>query len=341
MSPLLDINTELLEKTSVAAFTTAGVPQYLAKSIVSILLQNDFDGYTSHGIMRLVDYINDIKSGIIDPNKSPLLEKKSSFFSVIDGQNCLGICVIEIMRELAISQSIGDIHFVSISNAHHLGRLATLAKIFTDEGYLIQGFANYNGWGQKVALPGGGPGKIATNPIVYGIPRGKDSALILDMTTSVTSEGAVRQFFLKGESVPNGWLVDDAGNSVQDPSVFYQNPMQAYLCLLGGDVAGHKGFGLALIAEIFASLNEGAGNISTPAKHGGNSCFFMMFKPSVLGLTPDYFQHHIEKLILHLAPKQGVLRIPGSNRSEWSPTIRLTQKMWETICGIASSSNTF
>src|SRR5436190_4539620 len=52
-------------------------------------------------------------------------------------------------------------------------------------------------------------------------------------------------------NVPEGCIIDAEGKPTTDPKVFYANPPGAIL-----PIAGHKGYGLALICEVLARSEE-------------------------------------------------------------------------------------
>jgi uncharacterized oxidoreductase len=75
------------------------------------------------------------------------------------------------------------------------------------------------------------------------------------MSTSAVSEGKIRILMHRGEPVPEGSILDASGDEVTDPKAFYGPPKGAILPL--GGKLGYKGFGLALLADIFGSVMAG------------------------------------------------------------------------------------
>lgn len=339
MSSLLSLPVHLVQSVSIAALVKYGVKSCVAEKLVTSLIENEQSSYASHGIMRVCDYISDINNRVVDPDSLPKLRRLSSRMTVIEGNRSLNIHVLDSLSELIRDNIDEELQFLSIMNAHHLGRLATIARIFTAEGYIVQGFANFNGWGEKVASPGGGPGRLATNPILFAVPMPGEDPFILDMTTSVTSEGAIRQRYLKAQHVPSGWLVNSQGAVVTDPALFYCEPMQAFLSPLGDTTAGHKGFGLGLISEIFASIVPGTGNVANPASAGGNSAFFTFFKPETLGIESSCFCEHVKKITEYLTFDSCGVRMPGSRIAKNSPNLEIPRKVWCQILELAEGAN--
>jgi uncharacterized oxidoreductase len=81
------------------------------------------------------------------------------------------------------------------------------------------------------------------------------TATVLDFGTSATAEGKVRVKKIAGQMCPDGWLLDNAGQPTNDPNTLYGEP-PGTIRPMGGDQA-YKGFGLAMIVEIFAGALSG------------------------------------------------------------------------------------
>lgn len=316
-------------------FESAGVAPDSAAGWAGVLVENEQEGYSSHGIIRVQGYLNDIKLGIVTADARPLVHNISALYTLVEGNKAVSIEVLTALRNLAgtISHDALPVHFVAVKNAHHLGRLATIARLFCEEGYLVHGFENYNGLGQKVMPEGAGRGRLATNPIVYGIPLAGGDPLVFDMTTSVVSEGKVRQHYLQKKPAAEGWLVDAKGNPVTDPALFYADPMQAFLAPLGG-TAMHKGFGLGLVSEILASAFSGAGNVASPHPAEGNSAFFILYKVNIFGLGSNEVTERIKGICDYLTQGNESLHIPGTRKTKDKQTIDVVEAVWNGLLNL-------
>lgn len=83
--------------------------------------------------------------------------------------------------------------------------------------------------------------------------------MILDISACTLAEGKIRVALNKGVAVPENCIVDSRGRPTTDPRVFYANPPGAIL-----PIAGHKGYGLAVLCEVLAGALTGGG-CSNPA----------------------------------------------------------------------------
>src|SRR5205807_7095294 len=91
----------------------------------------------------------------------------------------------------------------------------------------------------EVAPFGGGERFLGTNPSSIGIPAEAD-AMVYDAATSGVAEGKVRLARAKRAAVPPGVIVDSEGIATTDPNDYYAG---GALLPVGGQVAGHKGYG--------------------------------------------------------------------------------------------------
>ena len=136
------------------------------------------------------------------------------------------------------------IAMIGLRNCGHLGRLGDWAEMAADAGQVSLHFLNTSG-AQRVAPYGGSDRRLSTNPIAIGVPIAGGDPTILDITTSTVAEGKLMVAVNKGESVPDGWIVDKDGKPTTDPRDFYAG---GALLTIGA----HKGSGLSIVADLLA-----------------------------------------------------------------------------------------
>src|SRR5688500_7711868 len=129
-----------------------------------------------------------------------------------------------------------------------------------------------------VAPFGGTERRISANPIAAGVPVEGRQPLVLDISACTIAEGKVRVALNQGVPVPDGCLLDGAGNPTNDPRVFYGDP-GAIL-----PIAGHKGYGLGIIAELLAGALTG-GSCSSIENAGrlANGMLSIYLDPAAFG----------------------------------------------------------
>jgi uncharacterized oxidoreductase len=108
--------------------------------------------------------------------------------------------------------------------------------------------------GHFVVPWGGVEGRLGTNPIAFGFPTLEDP-IVADFATSVIPEGRIRTARNSGTQLPEGAVLDAAGKPTRDPDDFYGPPMGTILPF--GGLAGHKGYGIALLVELLGATLTG------------------------------------------------------------------------------------
>ena len=312
----IQLPLDFVESTCKKRLEELGAPPEIALLVVRDLIVSEIEGHISHGLLRLPEYIAAIKTGLIKPSAEPIVKSVSRVSSMVDGQGSFGVLVAEKAREeLRTLLAVEPIATIGITNSNHIGRLAHLVRPLCDDGYIVMGFVNYLGAGQKVPPWGGSEARFCTNPLVFGIPTASGEPMIIDMTTSVVSEGAIRSAAMSGTSVPEGWLIDKTWNTVTDPKRLYFNPPTAFIAPLGG-TAGYKGYALALVVETLAGIVTGAGYSKAGCLVEGNGGFFVGMRSTILGRSREEVTSDLKRLIdycLECPPAVGFdrIRIPG------------------------------
>ena len=197
-------------------------------------------------MLRLPQYLDFLKKGDYQVNVDLKIENDSPAVVVTDGQWGFG----QVQAHKLVQLVIGKAQAVGLgagtgTKFGHIGRLGEYAEVAAEVGLILIATVNNGGAGQRVAPPGGLEPRLGTNPLCVGVPT--DAApTVLDFGTSVAAEGKVRVHYFNGKKpVPEGWLLDHAGQPTTDPSVLYEAPTGSILPM-GGSQA-YKGFGLALV----------------------------------------------------------------------------------------------
>jgi LDH2 family malate/lactate/ureidoglycolate dehydrogenase len=165
---------------------------------------------------------------------------------------------------------------------------------------------------------GGAEPMMGTNPIAIGIPAGKEAPIVLDIATSVSSFGTIRQYALSGTPMPEGWVVDSAtGKPITDP----RKVAEGVLLPIGG----YKGSGLALMIGMLAGVLNGAAfgrdviDFTLPGTEPSNTGQFVVAVDVARFIPPDVFAAEMDRHINELRsskrlPGVDAIRIPGEDR---------------------------
>ena len=283
-----------------------------AKSLVA----SNLVGHDSHGVIRIIEYLGDIKKGITRPNAILSIDSESPTHIHADGGYGLGPMIMEdLLARLHHKLIDGAVVCGSLQKCGHTGRLGYWAEWFTNHNLAGLIAVNDNGVLQFVAPPGSKQAATSTNPIAIGLPGGaEDRDFILDMSTSAAAIGKIRLDYMAGQPSKSGLLQDCEGRPTTDPAVMFEDPKGALLPM--GGAQAYKGFGLSMAIDLLvAGL---CGGFAPKAPDGTQLCNNVL----VIGWNPskfaghDHFHQEIERYhdflqTLEMSDPGKQIRLPG------------------------------
>ena len=246
----------------------AGTPPDDARLVVDHLVQADRMGLRSHGMARVVQYLDAIDTGELDPTARPEIVQSETSRAVIDGHGGFGQVVAGFMVDevTRLARRTGAA-FVAGHRMGHTGRIGAYPERLAEAGLVGIAFSSGPPSGQWVAPFGGIDGRLTTNPIAYAYPVNGAAPVVADFSTSMVPEGIVRGWRNRGVPAPAGTLLDSDGRATTDPSVLYGHPPGAILPM-GGPV-GYRGTALGILVEVLTTL--AAGDSSTDVSRRGSN----------------------------------------------------------------------
>lgn len=300
------VEVSQLQKICYQILETSGFDTDTARLIADELIYSESLGTRSHGVMRLSEYVRAIECGELDVKAHPKLQLVSPTVAIISGNYCAGALVAKKCSETMNSLlEMNSLAAIAIQSSGHLGRLGVIGQRIAQAGNCVIGAFNYLGHGRRVAPSGAIQPLLATNPIMAAFPsldsRHSGCSYLLDMSTSVVSEGRVRNAVREGRRIPRGWLAKLDGSHCGDGKDLYDNPPKAVLMPLGGASSGHKGLGISVVVELLAGVIAGAGNIAAPADRPGNGGFLLGFKPDLFGSSTQAIQAGLQATVEKLS----------------------------------------
>ena len=196
---------------------------------------------------------------------------------------------------------------VVVRNSNHFGMGGHWAlKLAGDD---MIGFACSN-TDLTMGPPGCKEPFMGNNPFAFAFKAGeKYPEVCVDMATSGVAFGKCKDLAKRGKDIPSGWMLDKDGNDTT----------KLEDCYMMTPMAGHKGFGIAFVVELFATLLSG-GVLSpdinnqdlTDTPELSSQCFACFNISAFRDLAE--FQSTAENYIdrLHEVPmKQGSAKYPG------------------------------
>ena len=337
------INHRELETLVTAIFERAGAPLGHAQKVAKHLVESNLAGHDSHGVMRVSQYVGAIKSGQLKPAAEPRILQETTSGAVLDGQCAFGQVAAGYAMRLAMDKARETgIGAVTLRDCYHSGRLAAYSELAVHEEMIGIVMVNAGGGGQSVAPFGGSSPRLATNPISIASPPADPFPLVLDIATSVAPEGKIRDYLHRGQSLPEGWIVDSEGRPSTDPQDLY-GPLGGALLPFGGPI-GYKGFGLAMMIDILAGALSGAGACNEDLVPARDGILVMALDVAQYSLIED-FHRHVLRLVEHVkscptAPGCEEVCVPGELEHRAAKRMRqsgvpIPDQTWREITSIA------
>ncbi len=336
-------SVDQLRRLGTDILTAAGATPDEAAIVSEELASANLVGHDSHGVMRLMQYVEFIRDGHIVPGREPEVVREGAAFLVVDAHFSFGQVVaswtFDKLRQKAKDCGAAD---AFIRNCNHVGRLGSYTEKAADEGFAALMSVNAPGPGQ-VAPFGSMERRMGTNPISMAAP-GNSGAIVLDMTTSATAEGKLRVAHQSGVMVPEGWIIDGAGNPSINPGDYYATPNGCILPL-GGALA-HKGFGMSVMVDIFSGILSGSGVGRTDLPRGANGVWMQLMDIEQIVGRDEYdrwmktYEQHIKSA--KKRPEVEAILFPGEMertmqaRREASG-ITIPDETWRQISELAGS----
>jgi len=252
---------EQLEKITFHLFCAAVAPEEHSRIVAQHLAENNLAGHDSHGLIRVIQYIRQIKEGVILPAAKPEIINESPSAARVDGHFGFGQVVARFSTELAIAKAKKQgVSCVTVRRLRHMGRLGAYAEMAARADCAAILCCTNGGQALAQAPFGGTQRRLGTNPFAMAFPSEEEGPILSDFATSVAAEGKLRVYRARGHKLPDGWVLDKEGRPSNNPNDFYDG---GALLPVGGSV-GHKGFCLAFMADVFGGILSGNGFPGAP-----------------------------------------------------------------------------
>jgi len=238
-----------------SVFERIGLTKEESHQASDILMRAELRNISTHGLMRLPEYINLWKNKriTIHPKFSIVHETPST--ALVDGGKGLGLVTAPKAMQFAIDKAkTAGTGWVAVRNSYHYGIAGYYAMMALKENMIGISMTNAN---PLVAPTFGLHGMLGTNPIAMAIPTGKQPPFIADFATAPIARGKLDVLEEKGENAPEGLLQDKEGKPTTQSGILKEN---GSLLTLGGstDRGGHKGFCMTAIVDILSAVLPGA-----------------------------------------------------------------------------------
>ena len=306
---------EKLEQLCNDAFKKFGFSAEEAKVISDVLLMSDRIGIESHGMQRMYRYYKSIQKSMIKVESKGKLVFETPVSAGLDAEDGMGQIVGNKAMDMAIEKAkkVG-IGMVVVRNSNHYGIAGYYAKKACNQGLIGLSCTNTN----AIMVPTyGRTAMLGTNPIAVAMPA-EPYDFFFDASTTVVTRGKLEVYNKQGEPLHDGWALDKDGNPSNDAADVLDNIAAKNgggIMPLGGsteDTGSHKGYGWAMVCELFSSiLSVGTTSNNTGVGGKGGICHgFMAIDPAIFGDAQAIKEH----LSVYLAELRNSPKAEGQTR---------------------------
>ena len=333
-----------LSKIGYEIFLRVGAPHATAKRVSSALVDANLTGHDSHGVFRIMEYLDRIEDKEVIPEALPSVLDESGGMALVDGNWGFGQVSAEYATELAIEKARQHkIAGVGVVRCSHIGRLGEYSTLAARAGIIALVTAGGFGVPPGAAPFGGSKAALSTNPISMGFPATKIPMVLMDFATTQVAAGKIRVAAEKGEQLPPGCILDTEGRPSTDPQDFFDGGTMQHF-------GAHKGYGLSVAVDLLGGALTGAPLYAETQMgksiYGTSGTFIIAIDPEAFRPL-DQFHSLSDALIgriKDIPPAPGVreVLIPGEPELRMfeqrsTEGIPLPERTWEQIVDAATS----
>jgi L-2-hydroxycarboxylate dehydrogenase (NAD+) len=260
-----------------------------------------------------------LQRGFINPRAQMKVIERAPAMALVDGDNGMGHLVMTYAANLAIEIAReAGIGWVGVRRSNHAGAGSTYVAIPLEQGMVgIYGAVS----GANFMAPwGGAEALLGTNPLAVAIPAGEEAPVVLDIATSVASNGAIRAYAAADKPLPEGWVINrTTGEPITDGKKIAEGNYVP--------IGEYKGSGLALILGLLggplnrAAFGRDVKDVNADQSKENNTGQFIIAVDVTRFVALATFKAEVDRHIRDLAsstrlPGFDEIRIPGQGRRE-------------------------
>lgn len=290
-----------------AACRARGASSEVAGVLAAATVEAHAAGNTTVGFGHLLDYLEAMAAGRIDPAAEPTFDDPAPAVMRCDARG--GIAQLGFARAQAglveRARRFGLALFLQ-SGSYTTGELGWYVRALARQGLVA--FAATNG-PALIRPPGAVANVYCTNPIAFAVPGADGPALLIDQSCSATAYVALREAAGQDRPIPAGWAVDENGQPTTDARAALRGALLTF--------GGVRGANIALMVEMLAGgLAGGLWSLDGPRFDAGDASpaaglFVLALSPAVLGTdVAARTAHHLARL-----ESLGV-HVPGKRKAK-------------------------
>lgn len=237
----------------IAAMRKAGLNEEDARLAAEVLVTTDTLGTFTHGTRQLRGLLKNFRTGRLSATAREEIIAEGPAWAIVDAHYVMPPAVSYRSMELAMRKAKEcGIAYVGVRHSSHYGAAGFYANLAAQHDMFGMSMCNVD---PCMTVPGSKGKVLGTNPIAYAAPAGEEKHIYLDIATSAVAATKIFSAKALGKSIPDNWLVDEDGQPTTDPS---QYPLKGAQL----PMAGHKGYGMAVMVEILTAVLTGSAVMS-------------------------------------------------------------------------------
>ena len=237
----------------IAAMQKSGLSDEDARLTAEVLVTTDTLGTFTHGTRQLRGLLKNVRDGRLSAAAREEVVAAGPAWAIVDAHYAMPPAVSYRSMELAMQKARAcGIGYVGVRHSSHYGAAGFYANLAARNDMFGLSMCNVD---PCMTVPGSKGRVLGTNPIAYAAPAGAERSVYLDIATSAVAATKIYAAKSLGTPIPDNWLVDEDGLPTSDYSDFPEKAVQL-------PMAGHKGYGLAVMVEILTAVLTGAAVMS-------------------------------------------------------------------------------
>lgn len=341
---MITIQAAALRQLTLDIYRETGAPEDVARVVSTYQVDTNLYGHDSHGCIAVPRFVSDVHIGKIVPDARPEVVRESGPTALYNGRRSYGTFAVHTAVNLAIEKArTHGIGAVGITNCNHAGAIYGWVKMIVDEGMIGLVICSAGPRGGSM-VPFGGIGKaLAGNPIGFGVPGGATGPMIADFSTARAAGGKVLMALQSGDPIPEDWVFDAEGKPTTDPAAFMTPDLE--ITGMMRPFGGHKGYAIAMFAEVLGAILTGYGPAYKDDYIEGNGTFIIAIDvPPFIDL--EVFRQEVDGLfskVKSVPTEDGVdeVLIPGEMEARTraqreADGVPFPDGTWQTIADTAN-----
>lgn len=256
----------------VRAFTRNGVPGDEASNIADVLVAAEMWGKPTHGLSRVPGLLE--RRQLKTPGTIQVLSQGPCHVH-IDAAGHFGYVALRVALDEAMGRAAKvGVCVAGVRDSDHCGVAGYYAWLAAHKGFIAGLTCDCF---PRTAPFGATSPVFGTNPIAIGIPT-EGEPLVLDFSVAAMTNGLMGSLQRDGQCLPEGVAFDSTGRPTTDPAEALAGAVKAF--------GGHKGSGLAIVAQALCTALVGA--TALPAQATDYGYFVLVMKPDLFVTMPDF-----------------------------------------------------